>query len=43
MRQSGLHNGGIDMGMDLTQLAISFESKENLVDKLKSPYPYPIP
>jgi hypothetical protein len=25
--------------MDLTQLSISFESKENLVEKLKSPFP----
>ena len=27
--------------MDLTQLAISFESKENLVEKMKSPFPTP--
>ncbi len=33
--------GGLDVGMDLAlnTLHVSFESKENLVEKLKSPFP----
>ena len=39
----GLHMGGLDVGMDLSQnpLHVSFEAKENLVEKLKSPFPNP--
>ena len=37
----GIHMGGLDVGMDLAlnPLHVSFESKENLVEKLKSPFP----
>lgn len=33
--------GGLDLGMDLAlnPLHVSFDSKENLVEKLKSPFP----
>lgn len=41
INKSGLQNGGLDIGIDLTRLSISFESKENLLDKLKSPFPSP--
>ena len=36
-----MHLGGLDLGMDLTQnpLHVPFDSKENLVEKLKSPFP----
>ena len=39
----GFHMGGLDVGMDLSQnpLHVSFEAKENLVEKLKSPFPNP--
>ena len=39
--QAGLHMGGLDLGMDLAlnPLYVSFDSKENLVEKLMSPFP----
>ena len=37
----GLLEGGLDLGMDLAMnpLQVSFDSKENLLEKLKSPFP----
>ena len=37
--KGGLFLGGLDTGMDLTQQSINFESKENLIDRHKSPFP----
>jgi len=39
LRNSGIFNGGLDIGIDPMQLSVDFNIKENLADRLKSPYP----
>jgi hypothetical protein len=37
--KSGIFNGGLDVGIDPMRLSVDFNIKENLTDRLKSPYP----
>lgn len=37
-KNAGIFNGGLDIGVDPTQLSVNFNSEENLVERMKSPF-----
>ena len=37
--ESGFFNGGLDTGVEPSLLAVEFDTKENLADRLMNPFP----
>lgn len=37
--ESGFFNGGLDTGIEPSLLAVEFDTKENLADRLMNPFP----